>query len=98
MSSAQINMCYIIYFVFILHCIVFYDVILVYSVGSIVLRVRNKGDDDTEAAGMYTGSGLETNDRPLARGELHSVRASGSSDLTSPVGEWIFYGDLSTIL
>ena len=43
-------------------------------------------------------AGLETNARPLARGELHSVRASGSSDLTSPVGEWIFYGDLSTIL
>ena len=35
-------------------------------------------------------SGLETNARPLARGELNSVRASGSSDLTSPVGEWIF--------
>ena len=33
----------------------------------------------------------------LARGELNSVRASGSSDLTSPVGEWEFYGDLSTI-
>ena len=33
--------------------------------------------------------GLETNARPLARGELNSVRASGSSDLTSPVGEWI---------
>ena len=32
-----------------------------------------------------------------ARGELNSVRASGSSDLTSPVGEWEFYGDLSTI-
>ena len=43
-------------------------------------------------------SGLETNARPLARGELNSVRASGSSDLTSPVGEGIFYGDLSTIL
>ena len=41
--------------------------------------------------------GLETNARPLARGELNSVRASGSSDLTSPVGEWKFYGDLSTI-
>ena len=27
----------------------------------------------------------------LARGELNSVRASGSSDLTSPVGEWIFF-------
>ena len=26
----------------------------------------------------------------LARGELNSVRASGSSDLTSPVGECIF--------
>ena len=36
-------------------------------------------------------SGLETNARPLARGELNSVRASGSSDLTSPVGEWIFF-------
>ena len=36
-------------------------------------------------------AGLETNARPLARGELNSVRASGSSDLTSPVGEWIFY-------
>ena len=35
-------------------------------------------------------TGLETNARPLARGELNSVRASGSSDLTSPVGEWIF--------
>ena len=34
-------------------------------------------------------SGLETNARP--------VRASGSSDLTSPVGEWEFYGDLLTI-
>ena len=45
---------------------------------------------------MYTG--LETNARPLARGELNSVRASGSSDLTSPVGEWIFYEDLSTIM
>ena len=33
-------------------------------------------------------AGLETNARPLARGELNSVRASGSSDLTSPVGEW----------
>ena len=43
-------------------------------------------------------SGLETNARPLARGELNSVRASGSSDLTSPVGEWKFYGDLSTII
>ena len=41
--------------------------------------------------------GLETNARPLARGELNSVRASGSSDLTSPVGEWEFYGDLSII-
>ncbi len=41
--------------------------------------------------------GLETNARPLARGELNSVRASGSSDLTSPVGEWTFYGDLSTM-
>ena len=45
-----------------------------------------------------TDAGLETNARPLARGELNSVRASGSSDLTSPVGEWIFYGDLSTII
>ena len=36
-------------------------------------------------------AGLETNARPLARGELNSVRASGSSDLTSPVGEWIFF-------
>ena len=35
-------------------------------------------------------AGLETNARPLARGELNSVRASGSSDLTSPVGEWNF--------
>ena len=43
-------------------------------------------------------SGLETNARPLARGELNSVRASGSSDLTSPVGEWEFYGDLSTLV
>ena len=34
--------------------------------------------------------GLETNARPLARGELNSGRASGSSDLTSPVGEWIY--------
>ena len=42
-------------------------------------------------------TGLETNARPLARGELNSVRASGSSDLTSPVGEWEFYGDLSII-
>ena len=33
----------------------------------------------------------------LARGELNSVRASGLSDLTSPVGEWEFYGDLSII-
>ena len=33
--------------------------------------------------------GLETNARPLARGVLNSVRASGLSDLTSPVGEWI---------
>ncbi len=33
----------------------------------------------------------------LARGELNSVRASGSSNLTSPVGEWEFYGDLSII-
>ena len=33
----------------------------------------------------------------LARGELNSVRASGSSDLTSPVGEWEFFGDLSII-
>ena len=41
--------------------------------------------------------GLETNARPLARGELNSVRASGSSDLTSPVGEWEFFGDLSII-
>ena len=41
--------------------------------------------------------GLETNAHPLARGELNSVRASGSSDLTSPVGEWEFYGDLSII-
>ena len=44
-----------------------------------------------------SNAGLETNARPLARGELNSVRASGSSDLTSPVGEWEFYGDLSTI-
>ena len=42
-------------------------------------------------------TGLETNARPLARGELNSVRASGSSDLTSPVGEWEFYSDLSII-
>ena len=42
-------------------------------------------------------TGLETNARPLARGEFNSVRASGSSDLTSLVGEWEFYGDLSTI-
>ena len=42
-------------------------------------------------------AGLETNARPLARGELNSVRASGSSDLTSQVGEWEFYGDLPTI-
>ena len=42
-------------------------------------------------------TGLETNARPLARGELNSVRASGSSDLTSPVGEWEFFGDLSII-
>ena len=42
-------------------------------------------------------AGLETNARPLARGELNSVRASGSSDLTSPVGEWEFYGDASII-
>ena len=47
---------------------------------------------------MYILSGLETNARPLARGELNSVRASGSSDLTSPVGEWEFYRDLSTIV
>ena len=40
---------------------------------------------------LVTLSGLETNARPLARGELNSVRASGSSDLTSPVGEWIFF-------
>ena len=33
----------------------------------------------------------------LARGELNSVRASGLSDVTSPVGEWEFYGDLSII-
>ena len=33
----------------------------------------------------------------LARGELNSVRASGSSNLTSPVGEWEFYGDVSII-
>ena len=42
-------------------------------------------------------SGLETNARPLAGGELNSVRASGSSNLTSPVGEWEFYGDVSII-
>ena len=36
-------------------------------------------------------TGLETNARPLARGELNAVRASGSSDLTSPVGEWILF-------
>ena len=36
-------------------------------------------------------TGLETNARPLARGELNSVRASGSSDLTSQAGEWIFF-------
>ena len=46
---------------------------------------------------LLSRSGLETNARPLARGELNSVRASGSSDLTSPVGEWEFYGDLSII-
>ena len=40
---------------------------------------------------MVYETGLETNARPLARGELNSVRASGSSDLTSPVGEWIFF-------
>ena len=45
MSSAQINMCYIISFVFMFYYIVFYDVIPVYSGCSIVLRVRNKGDD-----------------------------------------------------
>ena len=38
-------------------------------------------------------TGLETNEL----GELNSVRASGSSDLTSPVGEWEFYGDASII-
>ena len=36
-------------------------------------------------------TGLETNARPLARGELNSVRASGSSDLTSPVGKCFFF-------
>ncbi len=52
---------------------------------------------DTKKTGYYLRAGLETNARPLARGELNSVRASGSSDLTSPVGEWEFYGDLSII-
>ena len=33
----------------------------------------------------------------LARGELNTVRASGLSDLTSPLGEWEFHGDVSTI-
>ena len=42
-------------------------------------------------------TGLETNARPLARGELNTVRASGLSDLTSPLGEWEFHGDVSTI-
>ena len=40
---------------------------------------------------IHHNAGLETNARPIARGELNSVRASGSSDLTSPVGEWIFF-------
>ena len=54
--------------------------------------------DERSATWNYkVNAGLETNARPLARGELNSVRASGSSDLTSPVGEWEFYGDLSTI-
>ena len=44
----------------------------------------------TRAHFFYVDSGLETNARPLARSELNSVRTSGSSDLTSPVGEWIF--------
>ena len=43
-SAAQINMSYINFFLFSLY-IVFYDVILLYSICSIVLRVRNKGDD-----------------------------------------------------
>ena len=33
----------------------------------------------------------------LARGELNTVRGSGLSDLTSPLGEWEFHGDVSTI-
>ena len=43
------------YYFFCINFTLFYDVILVSSVRSIVLRVRNKGDDDTEATGMYTG-------------------------------------------
>ena len=36
--------------------------------------------------------GLETNARPHARGELNSIQASGSSDLTSPVASGNFKG------
>ena len=32
----------------------------------------------------------ETNARPLARGELESIRASGLPDMTSPAGERYF--------
>ena len=52
MSSAHINMCYRAYIIFLyslLHYNVLYYVIIVYSVCSIVLRVRNKGDDDVGA-------------------------------------------------
>ena len=33
-----------------------------------------------------TATGFKTNARPLARGELKSIRASGLPDMTSPAG------------
>ena len=64
--------------------------------GSAVARVRSRPVCNRRVPGTVLqcfrdGSGLETNARPLARGELNSVRPSGSSDLPSPVGEWILF-------
>ena len=49
MSSAQINMCYIIYFVFIyiILCSMMLFLCIPYTC-SIVLRVQNKGNDDDD--------------------------------------------------
>ena len=55
----------------------------------IIGHCMNYQDSGVRTTPSWTG--LETNARPLARGQLDSVRASVSSHLTSPMGEWIFF-------